>query len=156
MEKFVKVGRLILFLGLLGFLGCTTVQIPEYIQDKNPYKREFAASFDETLSATKGALKDLGWRILQTYDPVVFEQTPHPSAGGGQLLIFTESKQSSRILYSRYTRLNLYLRSLKDDRTEVEIRYAATTSVLIKNFKSYKNNRSVHRVFDQIAAHLKK
>ena len=155
MEKFVKVDKLIFFLGLLGFLGCTTVQIPEYIQDKNPYKREFAASFDETLSVTKDALRDLGWRVLQTYDPAVFEQTPRPSAGGGQLLIFTESKQSSRILYSRYGRLNIYLRSLKNDRTEVEIRYAAITSFLIKNFKSYKDHRLVNRVFDQIAAHLK-
>ena len=58
--------------------GCMSVQIPEYIQDRYPYKKEFGAPYDNTLKATKQALADLGWRILRSYDPNVFEQTPRP------------------------------------------------------------------------------
>ncbi len=133
--------------------GCVSIQIPEYIQDRYPHKKEFNATYDKTLKATQQALTDLGWRILKTYDPNVFEQTSRPKPGEKQVLIFTESKQSYRILYSRYARLNIYLRALKD-KTEVEIRYAAVVSLPLKQFRRYKNNALANKLFRKIESHL--
>ena len=145
-----KISALIFLITLTS--GCVSIQIPEYIQDHHPYKKEFTAAFDKTLAATKQALAGLGWRILKSYQPGVFEQTPVP-AGEEQLLLFTESKQSYRFLFSRYSRLNIYLRSLKDT-TEVEIRYAVLTPLPMKSLKSYRNDRLVRQLFRQIEVQL--
>ena len=133
-----------------------SIQIPSYIQDKNPYKREFYAGFDETLTATKNVLKNWEWTITRTADPSVFEETPQDkNVQGKEILLFTGSKQTSLFLFSRYTQLNIYLRALKNT-TEVEVRYSAVIPLSFKQFRSYRNNRFVKKFFGQIARQLEK
>ena len=54
-----------------------------------------------------------------------------------------------RILFSKYLNLNVYVRSLEDS-VEVEVRYAKSTSILIKQFKGTKNDAYVNRLLDKI------
>ena len=136
---------------VLACAGCVSVQIPQYLQDKHPYKKEFYANYEETLAAAKKILKNSGWVISSTSDPSVFEETPqnkHPE--GRNVLIFTQEKQTSMLLFSRYTHLNIYVRALKNS-TEVEIRYESVTPFPVKQFRSYRNDSFVNKLFNQIA-----
>lgn len=135
--------------------GCVSVQIPQYLQDKHPYKREYFASYDKTLEAVKKVLKNNEWKIASTADPVVFEAAQNKSSEDQRILLFTESRQTSMFLFSRYSQLNIYVRALMNA-TEVEIRYAAVVPVPFKQFRTYRNDSFVHKLLDQIADWLNK
>ena len=136
--------------------GCVSVQIPQYLQDKYPYKKEFYANYEETLSTVKKILKSSGWTISSTSDPSVYEENSQNKYSQGQkILIFTQEKQTSMLLFSRYTLLNIYVRALKNS-TEVEIRYEALTPFPFKQFRSYRNDSFVNKLFSQIAQRLEK
>ena len=144
------------FVLLLTLSGCATVDVPKYIQDKNPYKKIFYASFDETLSAAKKTLEHYGWTILNDYDPTVFEQNKElgtPEAK--QILLFTEDRQTPFFLGSSYSRINAYVRTVDKTSTEVELRYVTVASVPFKTFNTYKNDRVIHHIFDAIGAAVK-
>lgn len=130
--------------------GCVSVQIPQYLQDKHPYKREYFASYDETLAAVKKVLKNNEWKIASTADPVVFEAAHNKGSKDKRILLFTESRQTSMFLFSRYSQLNIYVRALMNA-TEVEIRYAAVVPVPFKQFRTHRNDSFVHKLLDQIA-----
>ncbi len=144
---------ILLFIFIIS-VGCTRLQMTKYIQDRNPYKQEFYASFDKVLEATKATLAHLGWSIAQTTDPAVYEQSRNHS-DGQEILILTETKQSSRILYSRYYQLNVFLHALKNA-TEVEIRYSVVTSFPLKEFHGYRNNALAREIFKEISSQLEK
>lgn len=130
--------------------GCVSVQIPKYLQDKHPYKKEFYAGYEETLAATKRVLKDSGWAVSSTTDPSVYEETPQSrNSLGKNILILSENKQTRMLFFSRYTQLNIYVRALKNS-TEVEIRYEAVTPIPFKQFRSYRNDSFVNKFFNQI------
>ncbi len=136
---------------LLAGAGCVSVQIPQYLQDKHPYKKEFYSDYDATLKATKKILKNSDWKISSTADPAVFEESSeNKRLEGKKILIFTENKQTSMFLFSRYTQLNIYVRALKNS-TEVEIRYEAVIPLPFKQFRSYRNDSFVNNLFKQIA-----
>lgn len=132
--------------------GCTTAKIPQYLADKNPYKKQFYASFEETLKAAQTTLQELGWRIAAEGDPAVYEEgSPRESK---QIILFTEVRQTAMFLGSRYARMNVILRA-KSEGTEIEIRYLTVNSLPFKNFESFKNERTVHRIFERIDQLLK-
>ena len=136
--------------------GCVSVQIPQYLQDKYPYKKEFYADYEETLAAVKKILKSSGWTISGTSDPSVYEENSQNKYSQAQkILIFTQEKQTSMLLFSRYTQLNIYVRALKNS-TEVEIRYEAITPFPFKQFRSYRNDSFINKLFNLIAERLEK
>lgn len=136
--------------------GCVSVQIPQYLQDKHPYKREYFATYDETLEALKKVLKNDEWKIASTADPVVFEATTqNKSSEDRRVLIFTENKQTSMFLFSSYSQLNIYLRALMNS-TEVEIRYEAVVPIPFKQFRTYRKDSFVNKLLNQIADQLDK
>ena len=135
--------------------GCVTVKIPKYLKDEFPYKKKFYATFDNTLTATKQALKETGWKITEMANPSTFEQDQSVNSKVKQILIFTEIRQTPLILSSRYMSLNLYLRSL-EDATDVEIRYISVMPMLFKNSENYKNDDVVNKIFDRISQLLEK
>ncbi len=135
--------------------GCVTVNIPKYIQDKSPYKKTFYAGYEETLEAAQKALKETGWQVTDTVNPIAYEQQGASEAQAKQVLIFTQARQTPAILTSRYMSLNVYVRAI-DSGAEVEIRYFSVTPVLLGRAKGYKNNLVVNRVFDRMEGLLKK
>ena len=144
-----------IFVLVLALSGCTSVTIPNYIQDKSPYKKIYYASFDRVYASSVKVLEELGWKIEKESDPALFERGR--VAGDKtqeQKLLFTEIRQFSFFLGSKYTRLNLYLKVNPDKAVEVEIRYLKVTSVLFKNIYNYKSDRFVDRIFKRIAEEL--
>ena len=43
---------------LLSFTGCVSINIPNYIQDRNPYKKTFYGPFDKVQEAITKAFED--------------------------------------------------------------------------------------------------
>ena len=148
--------KLGLLMALFFCIGCVSVQIPQYLQDKHPYKKEYFADYEKTLDAVKTVLKNSDWIIASTSDPSVFEATSqNKSSDGKKILLLTENKQTSMLLFSRYTQLNIYIRALKNS-TEVEIRYEAITPLPFKQFRSYRNDSFIKKLFSGIQAQLEK
>ncbi|HOW36028.1 MAG TPA: hypothetical protein PL155_06420 [Candidatus Omnitrophota bacterium] len=135
--------------------GCVTVKIPKYLQENFPYKKKFYARYEETLTATQQALKDLGWTVSEVANPTAFErQAETKDTPAQEVLIFTEVRQTPLILSSRYMSLNVYVRAAGDS-TDVEIRYISVMPILFKSVKNYKNDPVVDKVFDRISELLK-
>ncbi len=146
---------LILFMTLV--TGCVSVKIPKYLQEESSYKKKYYASFDETLAATKKTLQSQGWVITDTADPIAFEQNQdYDPSQGKRVLLFTEPRQTSMILFSRYSALNAYVRTLANDSTEVELRYHSETPVFFAHFKTSKNDHFIEKLFERIAQDLEK
>ncbi len=136
--------------------GCVSVQIPQYLQDKHPYKREYFATYEKTLTAVTKVLKNTEWKIASSADPVVFEATAqNKNSEHRRVLLFTENKQTSMFLFSSYSQLNIYVRALTNS-TEVEIRYEAVVPVPFKQFRTYRNDSFVNKLLNQIAGQLDK
>ena len=147
--------KFLLFLLVIELTGCVSAKIPNYLNDKVPYKRDFYAGYDETLSAVKESLENLGWKIASEADPAVYEaQLLTGDADRKETLIFTNVRQTPFILGTRYAKMNILVRRLSET-TEVEIRYVTITSTVFKSFENYKNDSAVARVFEQIEQLLK-
>ena len=139
---------------MLLMTGCATVQVANYIKDDHPYTRRVYGSFDKVADAVRDVLAQEGFKITDEVDPAVFERDErYERAGARNLLIFTSVKQLPRVVYSKYFHLNIYLRSLADS-TEVEVRYAKATNIMVKQFKGTRNDPYVNRLLDAIEAEI--
>jgi len=148
-QKFLIVG--IFFI----FTGCTSITVPEYIQDKNPYKHKFYASFDNVLEASVQVLEESGWKVAKESDPAVFERSQSGIDSNQSILLFSKVRQNALFLGTRYARINVYLRSSENqDITEVEIRYITINSTLLKTFENYNHDHAVSRLFSKIEGRL--
>ena len=149
--------KFLFILFLISCAGCVSVKIPRYLEDSSTYLKKFYAPFEETFAATQKTLQEQGWVISDTVDPAIYEQMAnYDSKRGKQTLIFTETRQTSLLLFSRYTNLNVYVRSLDSSSTEVEIRYHSVTPLFFKSLKSTKNDHFVDKLFELIAKSLEK
>lgn len=149
-QSIQKRGGICFLSGLIFCGGCVSVPTSQYLQDKHPYTKEYYVGYTETLNAVKKVLANNGWKIAKTTDPAVFEATAqNKPSDGKKVLLLTENKQTSLVLFSRYSQLNIYVRALKNS-TEVEIRFKATTPILFKQFRSYRNDGFINKLFVQI------
>ncbi len=136
--------------------GCVSVKVSRYIKEESPYKKNFYASFEETLLAVNKALEEFGWKVTETADPQTYERDQGlPGESVRQVLLFTEVRQTPLIVSSRYMNLNVFLR-WDGQKTGVEIRYQAVTPVLVKDMRSQKNDAVVNKILDRIGELLKK
>ena len=101
-------------------------------------------------------LKDLGWEIEKQTDPSLYEHSGEDSIESvKKVLIFTKVRQSGFFLGSRYSLVNIYLRSSLQDVTEVEIRYLAIDSTFLKTFYRYKQDKTVKWMLTRLEELLK-
>ncbi len=150
MLKFVKLSHCVLAGLLLVSFGCVTVQMPQYLKDKNPYHKEFYVHYDKALSATIMALERLGWKVVKQSNPMVFEgDSVQSEATPRQVLLFTDMRQNGMLFGSRYATINVFLKE-NNEKIDVEIRYFSIFSTALKNFENYKNDELVKKIFDQI------
>jgi hypothetical protein len=152
-KLFLRHRWLSLVMLLLLNIGCTSVQIPGYLKDSNPYSKRFYSDFAKTRAATEEVLHQLGWKVAERLDPLVYEQAVVNDLDEERELLVTEARQMPLFIGTRYARMNIYIRSKKDI-SEVEIRYLTITSMLFKNFTSYRNNAAAERIFTRIEEHL--
>lgn len=146
--------KLILFMVLI-LMGCSTANIPIYLQGQNPYTQRFYVEHAQALIATKQALEDLGWKIDKTIDPLVYEQKNESAVNPNETLIITDIRQTPMFIGTRYAKINAYVRS-QDNSSEIELRYLTVTSLVFKNFETYRNDKAVDRIFRRIEEVLNK
>lgn len=132
--------------------GCVAATLPQYLSDRNPYKKEYFAGYDESVAAVKTALGELGWKVAGEGDPMTYERQASPSEK--RIILFFEIRQTPMFFGTRYGKLNVIVRGIQD-KTEIEIRYVTVTSIPFKSFQTYKNDATVQRIFEHIATHLK-
>lgn len=147
MKKFLP-----LFL-LLFLLGCSTIHIPTYLPNSNPYTKRYYVDHKKMVVATVAALEDLGWKITQQIDPVVYERSSARELDADQVLLVTEVRDTPLFLGARYAKLNIYVRS-KNNESEVEIRYLTINSLFVKEFSTYKNDSAAARIHSRIEKEL--
>jgi len=141
--------RLVLSL-VVFFLGCSSVNIPNYIPDKYPYKKTFYGDYAQILGATEQTLKEYGWEVTSRADPNVFERSSSADKIGHQTLLFTRVRETSLVVGSRYARLNAYVREGDDHSCEVEFRYVTVSSATVKNFYNYRKDHLIEKMFKRI------
>ena len=142
--------KFLLFLTMF-LVGCTSVNIPNYIPDKYPYKKTIYGDYAKVFKATEQTLNEFGWMITGRADPSVFERsTSEGSRPTQQTLLFTKVRETSLVVGSRYARLNAYVRSSDDKTCEVEIRYVTISSTSVKNFYNYRKDHLIERMFKRI------
>ena len=147
MKNFTALSILILFV-----TGCASLQFPAYIQDKNPYTQKFYGEHDQIVAAVKKSLTDLGWPVDGVADPTTYEQrVPEPESEN--VLIYTQVRQTPMILWTTYRRVNVFVHS-KNKVSDVEIRYAKIKALPFKQFKGFKNDPLVKRIFQRITDEL--
>ena len=135
---------------LLCLIGCSSVRVPNYIRDQYPYKRTFYAPFDQVHATVAETFQESGWVIEKESEPSLFERQRGPENDRKQILLFTKIRQTSFFVGSRYARMNAYLWETADKETEMEIRYLTVTSILLKSFNSYRNDKAVEDIFKRI------
>lgn len=156
MLKGRKPSFFILAVLMIAFAGCITVQMPQYVKDKNPYKKEFYANYDKTLIATIDALQKSGWKITKEENPVVFESD---SVVGPkeprQILIFTNMRSTPMLLWSWDMTINVLVKE-NNEKTDVEIRYFSIFSTALWKHESYENDGLVEKILNQIDKNVNK
>lgn len=138
---------------IFAMAGCASLQFPVYIQDKNPYAQRFYADHAEVLDAVKKSLGDSGWRVEGTADPMTYEQHRIAEDGGEGVLLFTQVRQTPKILWTTYVRLNIFVHT-KNKVSDVEIRYSKINSFPYKQFKKFRHDRLVKRIFQRTNDYL--
>ena len=139
---------LIFALLLLG--GCTTVTVGNYIRSDHPYTKKIYGDYDKIVETIRQVLAKNGYKVILESYPSVYErpvdahqETPK------DVLLFTEIRQHSMVLYSSYTHLNVYIRSVVEG-AEVEVRFGKVTSFFIKQFQSTRDDQLGKNILDQI------
>lgn len=149
----LKMGRL--FFLCCFIIGCSSVTIPHYIKDDNPYKKTVYSSYDQVYEAMQDVLNDFGWSIANKVNPQDYEQDKTlDNVDGQQVLIFTQPRQNKLTLGFQDMRVNVYLREGKGNSTEVEVRYQASTTLRFKHFYDYKNDDLIDRMFQSLEERL--
>ena len=135
--------------------GCSSVILPNYITDRHPYKRRLDSSFEQTVSATKEALKDMGWGIKEEKDPGIYERSwrlNDPSIK--HVLIFTEYSKSNYFVHSKNTVINAYVREIAGGSCDVELRYLSVSTYSFKKFFDYRNDHLINQIYKSIEEKL--
>ena len=121
----------------------------EYIgRVDHPYDRKIYASLEKVTSAVMFVLKNKGWDISEA-DPSVYERDErYDNNGYRNLLITTNMRKNSRVLYSTFSHLNVFIHAINNT-CDVEIRYESQKR-LVKSFISVRNDRLAQGILDAV------
>lgn len=148
MGKFVN-----LLILLLTLTGCAGVQIPNYIPADHPYVRKISGNYNDILDAIKVVLFKDGYNIQSRLNPSVYERR---SDGGDQskdVLLFTDIKAHSRLVYSTYTHMNIFIHPIAEG-AEVDVRISATTPLGIKQLQATRHDKLAKKFLNQVEQEL--
>lgn len=141
--------KVIFLLVLCVTMGCVSTQVPSYLTDKKPFERRVYAGYTEAVAAVKQAMMDSGWVLEQETEPQVYEIDPQKADIEEQLLLMTKVREKHRIIFSRYERMNIFIRS-RANVTDLEMRYFAINDMTIFKSKTYGNEKLAKRFFDLV------
>jgi len=149
MAKFVRTMRYLILLFILFLAGCASVPMSEYIgRVDHPYDRKIYASLEKVTSAVMFVLKNKGWDISEA-DPSVYERDErYDNNGYRNLLITTNMRKNSRVLYSTFSHLNVFIHAINNT-CDVEIRYESQTR-MVKSFISARNDQLAQGILNAV------
>ena len=139
--------RIVLILILMSLTGCASVRIPDYIKADHPYVRKISGDYDSIITSTKNVLYREGWLVIREANPSDYERRDGEDQSK-DVLLFTEPKRYSKVAYSTYTHLNVFVHANADG-AEVDIRYEAVTPGPIRQ-ADLRNDRLANRILDKI------
>lgn len=132
-------------------VGCGTVNVPNYIKDTHPHTHLIYGNFDQALSAVTQSLNKHGWAVVEQKDPTVYEHSPVQDEGGREILLFSDIKQVSSVMGTKYQRINIYLRSTsRPKETEMELRFISIGSYAGAKTKKYKHPDKAQMIFASV------
>jgi len=125
------------------------VPMSEYIgRVDHPYDRKIYASLEKVTSAVMFVLKNKGWDISEA-DPSVYERDErYDNNGYRNLLITTNMRKNSRVLYSTFSHLNVFIHAINNT-CDVEIRYESQTR-MVKSFISARNDQLAQGILNAV------
>lgn len=130
--------------------GCTTITVGNYIQSDHPYARKIYGDYDKIVTVIRQVMEKNGYKITGESYPSVYErpvdvrqETPK------DLLLFSVIRQHSLIIYSSYTHVNVYIRSIIEG-ADVEVRFGKITSTWVKQIHSSRNDRLGNKILNEI------
>ncbi|HSA30785.1 MAG TPA: hypothetical protein P5160_03190 [Candidatus Omnitrophota bacterium] len=129
-------------------VGCASIQIPGYLQDKKPSVRQFYGGFERTSQAVRRALAELGWEVEDEVLPEVYEVSPRQGVQQ-EVLMISVIRQTSFFIGTRYARMNVYIRS-NGEVSEVELRYMKVSTLFFSKKRSYGDENFSRRFFELI------
>lgn len=143
--------RLALCMSLvLLFCGCTTVNVGHYIKSDHPYNKKIYGNYDVIINTIRDVLAKNKYKVVAESFPSVYERPVDERKETPQdVLLFTEVRQHSMILFSSYTHLNVYVRAITEG-ADVEVRFGKVTALLFKKIQSARNDRLGKSILDQI------
>jgi hypothetical protein len=135
-------------------LGCASVKIPNYIRAEHPYERTVYGSYDEVLAAVKDVLKEQGWTVIKETHPALYERNAvYTEEDKEHALIFTNIRQSSRFVYSRFSHMNVYIHRVAEG-VKLDVRYGSVTDIYVKKMYRYRNDSLTKRFLDLVEQKL--
>ena len=142
---------------LFSIVGCSTINVPPYIQDKHPYTKTLLSNYNKTLLSTKKVLQNEEWKIVKEVDPTVYEKGKElDSPNAKQTLIFAQTFKKSWVGTGKFAQINIYLRTVDEFNTEIEVRYLVVKNAFVTSFYDYRNDKLVDNLIDKINQQLKK
>lgn len=142
---------LALFL-LSALIGCASVHTPSYVPEIKPFSQRFYADHQRVASAVRQTFAELGWDIKEEISPDVFEVDPKRQQKENSLII-SEVIPTHLIIGTRYTRVNVYVRSTKEE-SDVELRYMVINSYGFFKPKTYGSESLAKRFFELVQKSL--
>ena len=140
--------KVVLISSLMMVWGCSTIQIPDYIKADHPYVRKISGDYPKIVSVIQDVLFINGWVVQNAVSPSEYERRDGGEDQSRDVLFFTSPKRHSKIAYSVYVHLNVFIHATADG-AEVDIRYEAINPSPIKH-SSVRNDELVNGLLDQI------
>lgn len=139
-------------ISLLVIVGCSSVGIQNYIKADHPYIRKISGEYDKILASVKETLANEGFAIQEEVNPSEYERREGGEDQSKDKLFFTRSKRRSRILYSTYIHLNVYVHPTADG-AEIDLRYEAFIPGALRP-SSTRNDKIAYKILDEIEQSL--
>jgi len=151
--------KIIILLLPLIFINCVTIEIPEQIKAESPYEKKLNAGLEESINAVTKALEALGWKIdIVSRSRLIEDDKSFDKRSTHLAYIFTELKQSYKLLTSSYSIFNVRLESVDEAQTQISVRYLSVTPMppLYREKFNYRNDRLAEKLFSKIDTYLNK
>lgn len=136
---------------LVTLMGCSSLREPGYIKSNHPYVRKIAGDFNHIVEVTKTVLAQEGWKIRQEVNPSIYERRSGGEDQSQDVLLITESRSDSKIIYATSVYLNVFINTFAEG-AEVEVRYQAASPFT----SNIRNDKLAKNILDKIEQELGK
>ena len=145
---------------LIFIAGCaTSYKERHYVSPIHPYHKTFNADAETVFNACTDALSSLGWTIVEQekIKEITYELNDEYKEYHGW--IYTDTRSNFWGIYASGMTLNLFIKPVSDNQTDVIIHYLNEKAVgpfFDAPSQYYKNDEYINKIYNEIAICLKK